>query len=135
MISIKHLASLSCAALLLFAGAKLHARSQSDPANIDVTEAERLLKADAKIIVLDVRTPEEFAAGRIAGAVNMDFHDADFKKKLAALDKDKTYLVHCASGRRSAKTRNMMRTRKFKSIYHLEGGIKAWEQAGKPVAR
>lgn len=132
---IKNLLFLAGVAVLLFVGFKLFGRDKSDSSDVDSDTAENLLKENKKIVVLDVRTPKEYAGGRIAGAVNMDFYDNDFEKKLAALDKDKSYLVHCAVGGRSAKVRNMMRTHQFKSIYHLEGGMKAWEQAGKSVTR
>lgn len=103
--------------------------------NVDAHQAAKLLQENKKIIVLDVRTPEEFAAGHIAGATNLDFHDAGFEKHLAALDKKKAYLVHCAAGGRSAKSRDLMKKLQFESIYHLDGGLKAWEKAGKPVER
>lgn len=103
--------------------------------NVDAHQAAKLLQENKKIIVLDVRTADEFAAGHIAGATNLDFHDAGFEKKLAALDKKKSYLVHCAAGGRSAKSRDLMKKLQFESIYHLDGGLKAWEKAGKPIER
>jgi phage shock protein E len=103
--------------------------------NVEADQAAKLLQENKKIVVLDVRTPEEFAAGHIAGATNLDFHNPDFEKKLSALDKTKSYLVHCAAGGRSAKTRDLMKKYQFQSIYHLEGGLKAWEKAGQPVER
>ncbi|MEK7389869.1 MAG: rhodanese-like domain-containing protein [Elusimicrobiota bacterium] len=103
--------------------------------NIDAAQAYALVTGTAAVIVLDVRTPEEFAEGRISGAVNIDFHDASFKNRLDALDKEKTYLVHCAVGGRSAKARRLMQSLRFKMIYHLEGGIKAWQKAGHAVTR
>jgi len=103
--------------------------------NVEADQAAKLLQENKKIVVLDVRTPEEFAAGHIAGATNLDFRNPDFEKKLSALDKSKSYLVHCAAGGRSAKTRELMKKQQFQSIYHLEGGLKAWEKAGKPVER
>ena len=69
----------------------------------------------------------------IAGATNLDFYAKDFESKLDTLDKEKPYLVHCAAGGRSAKTRDLMQKHQFQTIYHLEGGFKAWEKAGKPV--
>ncbi len=103
----------------------------------DVTpdEAEKLLKAQPQIIVLDVRTPGEFAAGHIAGARNVDFKAADFAAKIAALEKGKSYLVHCAAGGRSTKTLDLMLGKNFAAIYHLNAGFKAWESAGKPVEK
>src|SRR5687767_13881194 len=50
-------------------------------------------KKDGKIVVLDVRTPEEYKTGHIAGAVNVDFKQKDFAEKVAKLDRDKTYVV------------------------------------------
>ena len=142
----KNLLILICAITLLLAGSKTQGQGNdgssnkpTDPKvavkNIDANEAEKLLQENKKVVVLDVRTPKEFAAGHIAGATNLNFNDADFEKKLMALDKARPYLVHCAVGGRSAKARELMKTQQFKSIYHLEGGLKAWEKAGKPVER
>src|SRR5438093_2014746 len=88
--------------------------------NIDAHEAAKLLQENKRIVVLDVRTAEEFAAGHIAGAKNVDFHGPDFEKKLSALEKKQAYLVHCAAGGRSAKTRELMKKLQFQTIYHLE---------------
>ena len=59
----------------------------------------------------------------------------DFAQKIANLDKTKVYLVHCAAGGRSAKACDKMGQLNFKNLYNLEGGFKAWEKAGKPVAK
>jgi rhodanese-related sulfurtransferase len=83
----------------------------------------------------DVRTPKEFAAGHLPGAVNIDWNADDFGSKAAALDKSKTYLVHCAVGGRSAKASDKMTAIQFTNVYNLEGGMKAWEKAGKPVEK
>ena len=142
----KNLLILICVTTVLLDGVKTHGQGNDNSSNkpgeqkvsvrnIEANEAEKLLKENKKVVVLDVRTPKEFIAGHIAGATNLNFYDADFEKKLAALDKSQPYLVHCAVGGRSAKARELMKTLQFKSIYHLEGGIKAWEKAGKPVER
>jgi rhodanese-related sulfurtransferase len=93
------------------------------------------LRSDKKSVVLDVRTSKEFASGRIPGAVNIDWNSSDFETKVKQLDKSKTYLVHCAGGVRSAKASDKMSKLDFKSVYNLEGGMKAWEKAGKPVEK
>ena len=103
--------------------------------NVGVEEFDKL-RADKKNVVLDVRTAKEFASGHIAGAVNLDWNGPDFEKQAAALDKSKTYLVHCAAGGRSAKACALMNSKlKFTSCYNLEGGMKAWEKAVKPVEK
>jgi rhodanese-related sulfurtransferase len=102
--------------------------------NVGVVEFDKLRK-QTNSVVLDVRTPKEFTAGHIPGAVNIDWNGADFQKKVSALDKSKTYLVQCAVGGRSAKAADKMMTLQFTNVYNLEGGIKAWEKAGKPVEK
>lgn len=103
----------------------------------DVTpqEAETILKSQKDVVVLDVRTPEEFQSGHIAGAKNIDAQSDDFAEKLAGLDKNKTYLLHCAAGGRSSRVLKRMRGLDFKSIYHMPGGTSAWEEAGKPLQK
>jgi rhodanese-related sulfurtransferase len=102
--------------------------------NVGVEEFDKL-RADKKNVVLDVRTPEEFAKGHIPGAINVDFNAPDFQKKVAELDKSKTYLVHCAGGVRSAKACTAMDKIAFPNIVNLEPGFRAWEKAGKPVEK
>lgn len=123
-----------CVAGLLFgicaAGAAEEARVEA-PAitHADAREAAKLV-AEKKPAVLDIRTPREFAAGRIPGAVNIDFNAANFTRQLEKLDKDKPYLLHCATGRRSTRALPQFEKLGFKRIIHLDGGIKAWEKAG-----
>jgi phage shock protein E len=108
--------------------------SESAVHHVDATQAEALL-ADKKVVVLDIRTPGEFKTGRIAGAKNIDFQAADFEQRIEGLDKTKSYLVHCASGGRSSHSLLLFKKHDFHSIYHLDGGIKAWEKAGLPVEK
>ncbi|HEV7404979.1 MAG TPA: rhodanese-like domain-containing protein [Chthoniobacteraceae bacterium] len=103
--------------------------------NVTPDQAEKLLKEKKDIVVLDVRTPEEFKSGHIAGAKNVDFMADDFKKQVEALDKSKTYLLHCASGGRSTRALKILDEDKFSQVYHLNGGFSAWKEAGKPVAK
>src|SRR3954469_17320088 len=74
----------------------------ADVKNVSPQQFEKMRAAKTNI-VLDVRTQKEYEAGHIPGAVQIDFNSPDFDKKVGALDKDKTYLVHCAGGNRSAK--------------------------------
>ena len=102
--------------------------------NVDVEKFDKLRK-DPKTVVLDVRTPKEFAAGHIAGATNIDWYAPDFAEKVSKLDKGKTYLVHCAGGGRSAKACEKMSSLKLTNAFNLSGGFRAWEKAGKPVEK
>ena len=102
--------------------------------NVGVEEFDKL-RAEKNAVVLDVRTEKEFKDGHIPGAVNLDVNAPDFAKKVAALDKDKTYLVHCASGRRSLKACGVMEQSEFKKLVNLEDGFTSWTKAGKPVEK
>ncbi len=82
---------------------------------------------DGNVVILDVRTPGEVAGGKIDGAVELDFRDPDFAAKVAALDREPTYLVYCASGGRSSQTCELMSEAGFKKTYNLEGGYTAWK--------
>jgi len=104
--------------------------------DINVQQAQTLLKRhhrDPNFIVLDVRTPQEYAQGYISTEhitpVNLDFHAADFREQLAKLDRAKTYLVYCRTGNRSAQAMELMRELGFARIYTLQGGIMAWNEA------
>jgi rhodanese-related sulfurtransferase len=117
------------------------ARAEDKPADakpvhktVDADEFEKLSK-QPDTVVLDVRTPQEYATGHIKDAVNVDFNAKDFAQKVQALDKSKTYLVHCAVGMRSAKACTKLDTFDFPKVYDLKGGIKAWKAAGKPVEK
>lgn len=103
--------------------------------DVSIDEAAKLLKDNPKIVVLDVRTPEEFAKGHIAGAKNVDFNADDFDKQIEKLDPNSTYLVHCAAGGRSKQSLATFTDKKFKGVYHMNEGFKAWEKAGKPVEK
>lgn len=102
--------------------------------NVGVEEFDKL-RADKNNVILDVRTAKEFAAGHIPGAINLDWNSGDFAKAVATLDKNKTYLVHCAAGGRSAKACEKMGQLQFKNAINLEGGFKEWEKAGKAVEK
>jgi rhodanese-related sulfurtransferase len=106
-----------------------------DPAGAKKFIDEAAAAKDTKVKVLDIRTPEEFKDGHIAGAVNVDFLAKDFSEKAGALDKSTTWVLHCASGGRSKRSLEILRRLGFKSIVHLDGGFAAWKKAGLPVEK
>jgi phage shock protein E len=89
---------------------------------------------DAAFTILDVRTPEEFAAGHLDGAVNIDIYDPGFEDAIAALDPAGVYVLYCRTGNRSAAAADLMRQLSFTAVYEIQGGIVAWDAAGLPVA-
>lgn len=74
-------------------------------------------------ILIDVRTPEEYADGHIENAVNINLQDSNFRTELQSLDPNGTYFVYCRSGNRSAQAVLIMKRLGFKNIIELDGGI------------
>jgi len=113
------------------------AASSANPAgfkNLTVDEFAQMT-ANKTNVILDVRTVKEFESGHLPGALNLDVTGADFAEKTAALDKSKTYLVHCASGVRSVRACEALGRLGFLQLYNLPGGFRAWAKAGQPVER
>ena len=86
--------------------------------------------ADPTIVILDVRTPQEFAEGHLANAINIDFQSGNFEQEIASLDKTKTYAVYCRSSNRSGQAVKVMAKAGFTSMYDMDGGIIDWQAAG-----
>ena len=78
--------------------------------------------------LVDVRTPEEYDAGKIGEAINLNFYDDNFKTEIAKLKKEEPVLVYCKAGGRSKKAADIMVELGFKEIYELEKGYSSWEQ-------
>ena len=85
------------------------------------------------LVILDVRTPDEFAEGHIDGAIMIDFYEADFSARLAELDPDVPYLIYCRSGNRSGQTRALLEDLGFTDVADVDGGVLAWTDAGLPL--
>jgi rhodanese-related sulfurtransferase len=89
----------------------------------------------ADFTVIDVRTPAEYAVGHLPGALNRDLSSPTFKDDIDQLEKDKTYLVYCASGVRSTAAAKVMQESGFQRIYNMDGGITAWKAQNLPVVK
>jgi len=124
-----------CAFVRLYAADPSAAeRKEQTVKHVDAKQAEKLV-SEHKVIVLDIRTPEEFKSGHIAGATNVDFNAPDFEETINSLSKTNAYLVHCAVGGRSTRSLKLFVKHQFESIYHLDGGIEAWEKADLPTEK
>ena len=87
--------------------------------------------AESDVVVLDVRTPEEFNSGHIPNAINIDIYSDYFNSDIAALDKSKSYAVYCRSGKRSVDASSEMDVIGFRTTYNLTGGIIEWVDSGR----
>lgn len=86
--------------------------------------------SDPSVVILDVRTPQEFAEGHLANAINIDFQSGNFEQQIASLDKSKTYAVYCRSSNRSGEAVKVMADAGFTRMYDMDGGIIDWQAAG-----
>ena len=102
--------------------------------SVDSQGAKVLLEKEEEIVLLDVRTPEEFAEGHLKGAINLDFYAADFRQQLALLNPNQKYMVYCAVGGRSGKTGKMMEELGFGQVYNVTEGFAELSRKGIPVA-
>ena len=133
---------ISAAALAMAAVTGISACSSSSPAasssptatgaHLTASDFSTAMKTPGTV-VLDVRTPAEFATGHLPGAQNIDIEGSDFATRIAALDKTGTYAVYCHSGNRSATAMQQMTAASFAHVYDLAGGIGAWQSMGGPM--
>ena len=93
---------------------------------ITPAEAKALMDSEQNYIILDVRTPEEFAAGHIAGAILIPDYEIGEKAESILTDKDQLILVYCRSGRRSKNAANELATLGYTNIKEF-GGINDWK--------
>jgi len=104
--------------------------------DISVKEVYDLIgknKDNQSFIIIDVRTPEEFANEHIENAVNLDYYSEKFRDELNKLDKEKTYLIYCRSGNRSGKALSIMKELAFREVYNMLGGVIQWKAEGYPL--
>lgn len=93
---------------------------------VEAKKFQRLMKKK-NAVLLDVRTLEEYKEGHIPGSQQIDvLKTDDFKARVAALDKNKTYLLYCRSGKRSRDAMAILKGSGFSKLYDLAGGFTAW---------
>jgi rhodanese-related sulfurtransferase len=120
---------------ILLGTTALLAGCSSSSGSVENVSADQFVTTAAEpgTVVVDVRTPGEFAAGHVDGAVNIDVESADFASQIATLPKDTTYAVYCRSGRRSALATDQMADAGFTSLVNLQGGVADLQAAGAPI--
>lgn len=103
---------------------------------VDLSPKDFKAKIEADtVILIDVRTPEEYMEGFIAGAGTIDVNSSLFEAKIQKLDKDEAVYVYCAAGVRSTKAAKILEKNGFKEIYNLDGGVRSWTAASYPLIK
>ncbi len=122
--------------LALFAALLAFPALAAGPATIEPKAlGARIAWADQSLVVLDVRTPEEFAAGHVPGAVNIPH--TELASRVAELEgsRENDIVVYCRSGTRAATALGVLEKSGFKRLFHLEGDYTRWSEEKRPVVK
>ena len=114
----------SAAVVLSLAGCS---QAQTTPTLAPAATAQLIQQPN--VVVLDVRTPTEYADGHLQNARNLNFKDDNFPNQIARLDTTQTYVLYCASGNRSGKAMALMQQQGFRKVVNA-GGFKTLKESG-----
>ena len=121
-------------AIMALMGCKANSTEKATFNSVDVPEFEKAI-ADTGVVVLDVRTAEEYADGHLAGAINIDVLNDDFEKNVKqSIPTGKKVALYCRSGRRSKKAASIMAADGY-SVTELATGYLGWTNASKPTTK
>ena len=91
---------------------------------------DRRKSGDAPVVI-DVRTPAEYAAGHVPGAINIPFDQV--AERISEVDAPHGVALYCMVGPRARKGESALLAENYQKVFHLEGGLSAWQAAGLPV--
>ena len=120
----------SFAAIILLAGCS--STGSATTVNLNVSEFSQKI-TEPGVIIVDVRTPEEFVSGHIEGALNIDFNSGNFANEITRLNPSENYAIYCRSGSRSGQAASIMHKAGFHDVSNLNGGVIDWTNAGLPL--
>lgn len=96
--------------------------------DLQVEDFMKRYQSENQALLLDVRTPEETAEGKIEGAKEIDFYSSNFEAQIQSLDRQTPTYIYCRSGGRSAKAASLMKELGFEKVYNLDGGYNAYSE-------
>ena len=123
-------------AFALLAATLAFGAGAAEPAPIEPAALNaRVAWADRSLVVLDVRTPEEFAAGHVPGAINIPH--TELAARIAELGdaRDRDVVVYCRTGRRSELALGVLEQSGFRRLFHLQGDYTRWSEEKRPVVK
>jgi rhodanese-related sulfurtransferase len=115
------------------AGKKLPDGTTSVSVTVSADDFQKKISSLKEVQLVDVRTPEEYREGHIKNSLNINVQGSSFEAEVAKLDKKRPVMVYCRSGGRSASAQRMLIDMGFAEVINLDGGIRGWQSAGKPV--
>lgn len=119
--------------LLAATGTAIAQDAAIETANIGADELMSRIEAETAPTILDVRTPEEFAAGHVPGAINIPYTELEERYSELQLEGSDELVVYCQSGRRAAIAEAALSELGFTNVRDLDGHIAAWKQAERPL--
>lgn len=131
----KHLKILLISFLFVGYGVNLSAQNSKEGTVININAKELNSALNAKMQLVDVRTPNEYKSGHITNAININYYDQDFSTQISKLNKSKPIYVYCRSGVRSKYSSQILKKLGFKKIYNLKGGILNWNANKLPLKK
>ena len=124
-----------CVFFLFFSCSQNTNQNSEGNTTISVAEFAKKIKEDKNVVILDVRTPQEYTQEHLPNAILENMQEDDFEQNIAKMDKNQTYLLYCKVGGRSSKALETMKKTGFKQVFHLDGGIVEWKKAGEKTAK
>jgi len=136
----KHFASWKFLVMLMFVasislGGCFGSAEADNPKHVNVMEFQKLINEVPGAVVVDVRTPQEFGAGHLQGAILLPVQVLDTKATQVLQDKNAPYFVYCRSGNRSEVAVNMLKKMGYTNVTNMLGGIIDWSNKGLPLTR
>ena len=101
---------------------------------VSAIKFSEIISNDKSVIIIDVRTPDEFNKGHLKNSLNINWFDENFDENLNIFSKDLPVMVYCLSGGRSSKANERIKSLGFKNVYELDGGILEWRKNKLPEA-
>jgi phage shock protein E len=111
------------------------AHAGSGPQAVEASAVLKQIESGAAPLIVDVRTPDEFAAGHVPGAINIPFDEMEARSTEIATHKDQEVVLYCRSGRRSGLAAETLTEKGFSKLGLMKGDMPGWERAGYPVER
>ena len=102
-----------------------------DKASLVLADARKLMAARKDLLLIDIRSPQEFSQGFIAGSQNIPF--IDIMEGRHSLPKDRPLLLICSIGGRSFAAVQLLQEKGYTEVYNLDGGLQAWSRASLPL--
>ena len=111
----------------------LPGEKQGEYGDVSVGDAKELIEGNPSLVILDVRTNEEYTNGHIEGAINIPIDELE--ERLDELNDNDELLVYCRTGNRSRTAIEILNENGFKKVYHMNEGITTWIASGYPITK